>query len=181
MKIFKFLPLLFLFVFASCTTVRVATDYDKEVNFNQYNSFAFFRPGIDKAEISDLDKKRILRAIEENLTMKGFTKSESPTILVSIFTKERERVDVYNNNFGFGWGWNPWWYGGGFYGGNTVSRSTEGTLYIDLIDAKTNNLVWQGIGTANLVTADMEKKEARIKEIVAKILAEYPPGMMENN
>ncbi len=177
MKALKFLPLLLLFVFASCSTVRVATDFDKEANFTQYNSFAFYKPGIDKAQISDLDKKRILRAIEENLSQKGMTKSETPDLLVSIFTKERERVDVYNNNFGYGWGWNPWWYGG--YGGSSVSRSTEGTLYIDLIDAKTNNLVWQGMGSADLVTQDMERKEERIREIVMKILAEYPPGAMK--
>ena len=78
MKALKFLPLLLLFVFASCSTVRVATDYDKEANFNQYNSFAFFKPGIDKAEISDLDKKRILRAIEAELSAKGMSKSENP-------------------------------------------------------------------------------------------------------
>lgn len=177
MKALKFLPLFLLFVFASCSTVRVATDFDKEANFTQYNSFAFYKPGIDKAQISDLDKKRILRAIEESLSLKGMAKSENPDLLVSIFTKERERVDVYNNNFGYGWGWNPWWYGG--YGGSTVSRSTEGTLYIDLIDAKTNSLVWQGMGSADLVTQDMERKEERIREIVMKILAEYPPGAMK--
>ncbi len=178
MKALKFLPLLFLFILTSCSTVRVATDFDKEANFNQYNSFAFYKPGIDKAQISDLDKKRILRAIEANLSLKGMSKSENPDLLVSIFTKERERVDVYNNNFGYGWGWNPWYYGG-YYGGNNISRSTEGTLYIDLIDAKTNNLVWQGMGSADLVTGDMERKEERIREIVTKILAEYPPGAMK--
>lgn len=175
MKALKFLPLLLLLVFASCSTVRVATDYDKEVNFNQYNSFAFFKPGIDKAEISDLDKKRILRAIENELKAKGMTISETPSLLVSIFTKERQRVDVYNNSFGYGWGWNPWYYGG-YYGGSSVSNTTEGTLYIDLIDAKTNNLVWQGMGNADLITSSIEKKEKRIQEIVMKILAEYPPG-----
>lgn len=174
MKALKFLPLLLLLVVTSCSTVRVAMDFDKEANFNNYRSFAFYRPGIDKAEISDLDKKRILRAIEAELTAKGMVKSEQPDLLVSIFTKERERVDVYNNNFGYGWYWNPWWYGG--YYGSTVSRSTEGTLYIDLIDAKTNNLVWQGMGSADLITNDMEKKEARIQEIVREILAQYPPG-----
>jgi hypothetical protein len=84
---------------------------------------------------------------------------------------------VYNNNFGYGWGWSPWYYGS--YYGSTVSRSTEGSLYIDLIDAKTNELVWQGIGSANLITDDMERKEARIKEIVKEILAQYPPGAMQ--
>ncbi len=173
MKAFKLLPILLLFVVTSCTTVRVATDYDRQANFNAYSSFAFYKPGVDKAQISDLDKKRILRAIEVELQKKGLNKSESPDLLVSIFTKERERVDVYNNNFGWGWGWNPWWGGGNW--GTTVTSTPEGTLYIDLIDAKSNELVWQGIGSARLVTDDIDKKDERIREIVSEILAEYPP------
>ncbi|NND63539.1 MAG: DUF4136 domain-containing protein [Flavobacteriaceae bacterium] len=181
MKIFKILPLLaVLAIFTSCTTVRVVTDYDREANFNEYQSFAFFKPGIDKAEVSDLDKKRILRAIDSELSAKGMKKSEDPSILVSIFTKERERVDVYNNNFGWGWGWNPWWYGGWY--GNNVATTTEGSLYIDFIDAKTNELVWQGIGRARLIThSDIDKKEARIREIVREILSKYPPGANSGN
>ena len=179
MKISRLLPLLALtMVFTACSSVRVATDYDTEANFSQYSSFAFYKPGIDQAQISDLDKKRILRAIEAELGAKGMVKSQSPDILVSIFTKERERVDVYNNNFGWGWGWNPWWFGG--VGGSTVSRSTEGSLYIDLIDAKSNDLIWQGIGTSNLETRNIEKKEERIREIVAEVLAQYPPAVASN-
>ncbi|MEL6810869.1 MAG: DUF4136 domain-containing protein [Bacteroidota bacterium] len=180
MKILRFLPiLLLLLVFSSCTTVRVATDYDREANFGSYNKYAFFKPGIDQAQISDLDKKRILRAIDAELSAKGLNKNEQPDILISIFTKERERVDVYNNNFGWGWGWNPWW-GGGF-GGSTVSRSTEGSLYIDFIDAKTNELVWQGVGSARLITSgNIDKKDERIREIVKEIVAQYPPGSTAN-
>ncbi len=175
MKIKTFVPLLLLLLIASsCSTVRVVTDYDKNVNFASYKSFAFFKPGIDQAKISDLDKRRILRAIDAELGMKGMQKSEMADILVSIFTKENERVDVYNNNFGYGWGWNPWYWGGNW--GNTVSTSTEGVLYIDFIDAKTNQLVWQGIGRADLITSgDVDRKEARIREIVKEILSRYPP------
>jgi len=169
MKALKILPIMLLLVLTSCSTVRVAADYDRKANFNNYNSFAFYKPGIDKAEISDLDKKRILRAIDAEMMAKGLTKSEMPDLLVSIFTKERERVDVYNNNFGYGWGWSPYYYG------NSISRTTEGSLYIDLIDAKTNELVWQGIGTADLINGDLERKEERIREIVKEILMKYPP------
>lgn len=165
-----------LFLFASCSSVRVASDYDTNANFNQFTSYAFFKPGIDKAEISDLDKKRILRAIDAEMSAKGLQKSENPTMLISIFTKAKERVDVYQNYYGWGspwgWGWgSPWGMG---YGGSNVSTTTEGTLYIDIIDAKTNELIWQGMGTAP-IARDMEKKEARIKEIVTKILEKYPP------
>ena len=93
------LPFVFLLILSSCVSVRVVADYDREKDFKEYNTYAFYKTGIDKAQISDLDKKRILRAIETEMTNRGFTKSQDPDILVSIFTKEREQVDVYNNNW----------------------------------------------------------------------------------
>ena len=178
MKMLRISLLLALAVVAtSCSTVRVAADYDREIDFSTYKTYAFYKPGIDQVQVSELDKKRILRAIDANLSAKGLTKSENPDMLVSFFTKERERVDVYNDNFGYGWGWGwgPYW--GGYWGGTTVSSSTEGSLFIDFIDAQKNQLVWQGVGTATLITnGNIEKKEARINKIVSEVILKYPPG-----
>ncbi|AXT52750.1 DUF4136 domain-containing protein [Aquimarina sp. BL5] len=173
MKFYSLLSLILIITLSSCSSVRVASDYDKQANFNTYKSYAFFKPGIDKAEISDLDKKRILRAIEADMAAKGFTKSEKPDLLVSIFTKTKENINIYQNNFGFGygWGWNPWFWGAGQ---NTVSRTTEGTLYIDLIDASKKELIWQGMGTAAL-TKKVDKKQQNMNKIVTEILEKYPP------
>lgn len=173
--------LLLFVVVSSCSSVRVASDYDSKADFNQYKTFAFFKSGIDKAEISDLDKRRILRAIESELMAKGYTKSETPDMLVSIFTKSNQRVNVYNNAWGAGaWGWGGWGgfgpgWGWGWNAQPTVTTSTEGTLYIDLIDAKKKELVWQGMGTGYLAQG-REQKEARIKEFVSKVMEKYPPG-----
>jgi hypothetical protein len=175
MKTIKLLPLFLLFAFASCSSVRVYSDYDKTANFMQYKTYAYQKNGIDKAEISDLDKKRILKAIDQQMALKGFTKSDTPDLLVNIFTKEREQVDVnqFSAGWGYGWGfgWNPF-----FFGGNTtnVNRYTEGTLFIDLIDASKKELIWQGEGQGTL-TKNPEKKDAMINEFVAKILQQYPP------
>ena len=57
---------------------------------------------------------------------------------------------------------------------SNVNTTPEGTLFIDLIDAKTKELIWQGEGTGYL-TKNTDKKDARIKEFVAKILDQYPP------
>lgn len=190
MKRIKFfaIPLLLLAFLSSCSSVRVLSDYDQKADFNGYKSYAFYKTGIDKAQISDLDKKRILRAIEAEMGTRGFVKSESPDILVSIFTKEQERVDVYNNNFGwggwggFGWGWGPGWgrgpgLGWGWGGGSSVSTSTQGSLYIDLIDTESKELVWQGKGEGTLAnTKNIQKKEQRIKDFVSQILEQYPPN-----
>ena len=179
MKLLKVFPVLLFFLIASCSSVNVSSDYDKEINFSDYKTYAFYKKGIDKVEISDLDKRRILRAIEADLKAKGFTKSEDPDLLVSIFTKSREKIDVYNNNY---YGWYPWYYGYGYgypghgFGHTNVIKSTEGTLFIDLIDARKKELAWQGIGTGVLTSSkDIEKKEARINEFVSKIMIQYPP------
>ena len=164
-----FLPIIAL-VITSCSSVRVTTDFDTKVDFNQYKTFAFYKTGIDKATISDLDKKRIMRAIETELLAKGMTKSAAPDVLVSLFTKSRERIDINDNSHsGF--------YYPRYYGVNqlSVSQYTEGTLFIDLLDAKKKELVWQGVGSGALSDSNVERKEAKIKEFVNKILAEYPP------
>ena len=103
-----FILLIMAVVLSSCASVYVATDYDQQADFSAYKSFAFFKEGIDKVPISDLDKKRILRAIERNLTSKGMTLSEKPDVLVNIFTREQENVDVYNNS-PYYWGWGMGW------------------------------------------------------------------------
>lgn len=174
MKTIKFLPLLLLFLVSSCCSVSVNSDYDKKVDFAPYKTYAFHKAGIDKAEISDLDKKRILRSIDEVMTAKGFTKSENPDLLIAFFTKEREQVSVsqYNVGWGYGWGygWNPYLWGGN----SSVSRYTEGTLYIDVVDAKKKELIWQGEGQGAL-TKNVDKKDEKVKEFVSKILEQYPP------
>lgn len=173
MNALKILPLVLLFFVASCSTIRVTTDYDTSADFSKYKSFAFYKKGIDKAEISDLDKRRILKAVESEMLAKGFTKSEEPDLLVNIFAKSTQRVDVYNNNFYYGW--HPWYYGPNF--GTQISKYTEGTLFIDLIDANKKELAWQGIGSGGLSTyGNVAKKEEKIKEFVAEIMEQYPPG-----
>jgi len=169
-----FLLSFFVALFSSCSSIKVYSDYDKKVDFTPYKTFAFYKAGIDKVEISDLDKRRILNSIDEVLTAKGFIKSENPDLLINFFTKEREQVDVNQFNmgwgYGWGWGWDPW-----MWGGNTaVNRYVEGTLFIDLIDARKKELIWQGEGIG-VLTKDRDKKEELIKEFVTKILQQYPP------
>ncbi|KOS07804.1 hypothetical protein AM493_18410 [Flavobacterium akiainvivens] len=181
MKAIKLLPLLLATVFAvSCSSVRVNSDYDEAANFTTFKTYGYLKDGVDKAEISDLDKKRILTAIDAEMAKKGFTKSDKPDFLVNIFTKANKEVNVNNwggyggwgYGWGPGWGWGgPWGWGGGY---NSVSTHTEGTLYIDVIDTAKKELVWQGVGTG-VLTKNREKKQERINEFVEKIIAEFPP------
>jgi len=171
MKTLKYIStsIIALIILSSCATVNVKTDYDTKTDFTKFKTFAFYKKGIDKAKISDLDKRRILRAIKTELQAKGMKLSNKPDVLVSIFAKSEKEIDVYNHNY-----WYPSYYSP-FYR-NSVSEYTQGTLFIDIIDANGKKLLWQGVGKGTLNTSgNVAKKEARINQFVAELMEKYPP------
>lgn len=152
----------------SCSSIRVSSDYESATDFSKYKTFAFYKTGIDKAPISDIDKRRIMRSIETELQTKGIQLTENPDLLVSIFTKAREQVDVYQPH------WTPYYYNP--YQTANISKYTEGTLFIDIIDAKEKKLIWQGIGSGALTKSSKpEKREENIQVFVKEILEKFPP------
>ena len=142
-----FIALIFALTFYSCSSIKVVTDFDSSANFSNYKSFAFSKSQIEKIKISDLDKKRILSSIENQMQSKGYVSSTNPDLIISIDTKSRE--DVYINRY------NDYPYYGWF--GPTMSTTYRpssrivGLLYIDIIDAKTGSLLWQSMDQVLLV------------------------------
>jgi hypothetical protein len=173
MKTVKIFLIVLIFGFDSFSTVKVTTDYDTKTNFTSYKTFAFYKKGIDKAKISDLDKRRILRAIESEMVAKGFVKSNKPDLLVSIFAKSRKKINI---DAGVGYP-NYFWYPRYYYGRDRIriTKQTEGTLFIDLIDTKNKKLLWQGIGSGALSAKTGPKKEEKIQYFVKEVLSKFPP------
>ena len=87
----KIILFTFIFFIQSCG-IYVQYDYDSDVNFDNYSSYSFYQPDIDELEISDLDKKRILKSLDLGLKSKGLERSSSPDLLVTFETKSKERV-----------------------------------------------------------------------------------------
>ena len=169
MKNYNKLLILFIsLTYLSCSSVRVSTDYNNEIDFSTYKTYAFSKKGIDKAQINEIDKKRILKALEVELSSIGLRKNSiNPDILVSIFTGANEQINIHNSYNYLGYSWGPW------YNLNYNTSATQGILYIDIIDYKKNELVWQGIGKG-YISENISKKEEQIKSFVNKILLQYP-------
>jgi hypothetical protein len=172
---FTFIVLLSLFV-TSCGTVQVNTDYDRSANFATYKTYSLHQKGLDKLKVNDLDKNRLIKAIDAQMATKGFTKVTSDAdLIVNILTSSKEQVSVRNDNWGYGWGgYYGGFYGGGYYGGNNVSSYQSGTIIIDIIDDKKNVLVWQGVG-ADFNLSNISAKAERIPKAIQEILAKFPP------
>ena len=168
---FTFIVLLSLFV-TSCGTVQVSTDYDRSANFATYKTYSYHQKGLEKLKVNDLDKKRLITAIDTQMAAKGFTKVDSGAdLVVNILTSSKEQVSVNNNN----WGYGSYGYYGGYYGGyNNVSSYQAGTIVLDIIDDKKNILVWQGVGS-DFNLSNISAKAERIPKAIEEILTKFPP------
>ena len=169
---------LFISVLFSCNTIRVSSDFNKNTDFSKLKTYAFSKNGIDKVKINDIDKKRILRAIDVELYNKGFRKSSiDPDFTINFFTETNQKVNYYPSSNYYG---SAVPYGGmGHYASSWYLNSfryNEGVLFIDVVDNKKNELVWQGIGKGYIYNDKPEKKSEKINEMVGKILLQFPPN-----
>ena len=172
--------ILILTVFLSCDIIRVSSDFNKDVDFSKLKTYAFSKQGIDKVKINDIDKKRILKAIDVELYNKGFRKSSiDPDFTINFFTKTNQKVDYYpSNNYYGAMDVSP--YLGSYHYANSwylnSYKYNEGVLFIDVVDNKKNELVWQGIGKGYIYSNNAEKKSEKINAMVGKILLQFPPS-----
>ena len=177
MKAIKLFPLFILLVITSCASVNVNTDYDKSTTFSDYKTYAYYKKGIDHVKISDFDKRRILTAIDSVMLSKNFTKSETPDMMINFYTDAEKDVSINSYYAGYGYGWGYGWGWGYPYGGGTyTSTSIKGILTIDVINAKKNELIWQGIGSGTL-GQNQQNKDEKIRNFVSQILMSFPPEL----
>jgi hypothetical protein len=96
--------------------------------------------------------------------------------IVAIKTTQTQRsLQTFYDGFGGGWGWRR--FGGGGFGESTTTEQDykEGTLVIDLYDAKTKQLIWRG-STQGTVSDKAEKNEKNLNKGVAKMFKDFPPS-----
>jgi hypothetical protein len=166
-----------LFIATSCSSIRVSSDFDKTAGFASYKTYAF-TPEALSMPLDDINRNRILSAVETELAAKGFTKSEnSPDVMIDITIKgEQKQTATATNTGGYGYGYRYGW-GGGF-STTTINYDTyvDGTMFIDMIDVSKKQLVWQGRGTKTInPDASQQRREENINYAVKQIFLQYPP------
>jgi Domain of unknown function (DUF4136) len=167
------IPIVF---FASCSSVSVTSDYDLYADFSKYKSFYIYTGELKGSQLEKvpLVKKRVLNAIETELKKKGMTEEDSIKADMTVYAQANtaEKMNINSYGYGYGYGWGPYPYGRNI----DVSYYTQGSLIIDFVDNKEDDLIWRGIGTAVLQNQGTpEEREQYINEAVAKILDQYPP------
>ena len=162
----------------SCgTSLKVISNYDKNVNFQQYKTFAVDTMRINE-RISQLNINRINNAVKADLVKKGFTENVSdPDLKVrtAAMLKDEQSAAVGTDNGGTykSWDWEGS-VGASRYTTYNLQNYKDGSLLIDIADAKTNKLVWEGIGNKE-VGKLLKDPDKEVPAIVASVMAGFPP------
>ena len=109
----------------------------------------------------------------------------TPDVKVAYHFRTRDVVDRQTTSDGFGWGGGPWggwggWGYGGWGGGPDWSTTREvprtmGVLTVDLVESRSNEVVWRGKALEDKVAGSQHGNEDQVWKSVGKMFEKYPP------
>jgi hypothetical protein len=152
---------------------KVQTDFDHQTNFSHYKTYSWQK--ITPA--NSLWDARIKDAVDAQLATRGWTQVESggDVAVVAIKTTNTQRtLQTFYDGMGGGWGWRR--FGGGGFGESTTTEQDykEGTLVVDLYDAKSKQLIWRG-SAEDTLSDNAGKNEKTLDKGVVKMFKAFPP------
>ncbi len=179
--------MLVLFALTAVFAMSVKSDYQKNFDFSQLRTFTFKtdRASSDPLSTNTLEAGRIQNALTAQLQANGFNQSsQNPDFIVAFYSRTKERTQVQSlGGFGPGFGWGRgfgWGYGIPYrarwrwgYGPDIwTTNYTQGCVMADIIDARTNQLVWRGKVTDTVNGIGQSEKQANqaAKDLISKFL-----------
>jgi Domain of unknown function (DUF4136) len=160
--------LLFLFVALPASAEEIKLDYDREVDFSRYKTFAW-SPGQDPAK-NPANHIRITRSVERGFTAKGLAKSAegNPDAYLMYHARVDDLVKVTGKSAG------GYWEPSNLRTTVDIGKVRQGTLVLEMYDGGTKDVIWRGIASGLAVRPD--RTEEDIDAAVKKLLEGYPPA-----
>jgi Domain of unknown function (DUF4136) len=160
----------------SVVAQSVKTDYDKAIDFSKFKHYEWR----DSAEFEKQPELKtryavgidlVLSEVNKGLMKKGYVPVNfDPDFYVTFFLGTKGMTDVSTLDWGW-YGWGPYWYP--TWTTVMVNHYTEGTLVLDIVDAKTKRLAWRAFCKDDI--RDPKQRHENVERTVKKALKKFPP------
>jgi len=160
--------------------ITVKSDFDPAAApaMRAYKTYSW-APSKRDQTVSQINAQRIHTAVDAALAAKGFQKVPSGgDFMVAYIATTAQQTDYTTTNDYYGYGWGRW-YGAG--GGMSTSRTTaynwtQGTLVLDIVDGKSNEMVYRATAEAE-VNQDLSpaERQTRLNGAAVQMLEKFPP------
>lgn len=162
---------------AGLVWAKVVSDHDPNADFSSYSTYEWLeRENSAEHLLPNHLRLRLRRVTEEVLATKGLQPSPAPPqtdLLLTYYLSTEQKLEIEHVGYS---PYSPWGYGywpGFNYGYTEVRSYPEGTLVLDIVDARTRKLVW--IGTLQREVRSTDPSGKQIRKSVTKLLKSYPP------
>lgn len=150
---------------------KVTIDYAHDFDFSAVKTFQYVSPKED-ASPNPLMAERIETLIKEKLVEGGLAEvADNPDVYITYHVAAQDQTVYNTTTMGYGGRWGGWrgWGASGMASSTTTAHTyTEGTLVIDLYDAREKKMIWRGTGTVT-VKEKPEKRVEQIEKILEKL------------
>lgn len=178
----RLVPLLLALLLSACATgPRISSDTDPQADFADYRTYGFYSPlAVEPKGYATPSSSLMKTAVRREMQARGYVYDEStPDLWVNINAYISERQDVVSvPEMSLGYYYNyraNAYFAVPFWSERTnVRRYREGTLNVDLVDARGKRLVWEGVAVGRVSRLKPVEREQRINSTIAEIFAAYP-------
>lgn len=183
----RYYLLLILVCLGGCASHPVVSrDYDSAYDFSRLTTYGVEKQLAVSENAAKIDNQlmdnRLDRSLVVGLNQKGYRRSATPDFIAQYgyYIKTVIQSNPYPDDMGFGVGstfGHRYPYGGVSVGtGSRVEQHEVGLFVIDILDARTKELVWQGKANRKILDYDYPEKVSQdVLTVVLEILQYFPP------
>lgn len=162
--------------------LKVTTDFDKQADFSKYKTYKINPVDVRHESVSQHNKDLLRAAVVAEMTRHGFTQDTlKPDLIMNIVTVIRQTKEsmAVTDDYAYGGMYRPYYWNSSFgppvYTTSDANQFKNGSVIIDIADAANSNLLWEGVGSAQ-IEQPLTNPEAQIKAVVKEIMKDFPPG-----
>ena len=161
---------------ACAATMTVSSHVERGLDFSRYRSFAWgpadaLPTGDPRLDQNPFFKDHVQGAVEQQLARRGLAlASEDADLLIHYHANITRRIDPNQADRAYGY----------CASGDCPSTQVDyeaGTLVLDIIDARSNRLIWRGWAQKSVedMLRDPDRMARSIEEAVTRMLQRLPP------
>ncbi len=163
-------------VAACATTMTVSSHVDRGADFARYHTYAWgpadlLPTGDPRLDANPFFKDYLQGEVEKQLAARRIQgPSGTPDLLIHYHANISQRLDVSGVDTSRGYA---------YEGLGSVREYEGGTIVLDLVDARTQRVIWRGWAqdaAANML-ANKDAMAKKVREAVTRMLATLPPPL----
>lgn len=169
---------------SSSSPIESAYDYNRQVDFTGYRTYAFISENpmsVSQAQgaVNPMLQGRLMESIRIAMNAKGYSEVQDVeaadmAIGFTVGSRDQIKVDTYPSSFQTGYSRRGYYYGYNYGTETRVRQYTEGQLAVDVFDVASHTPAFHGVASKKISDSDRKNQQEVLNAIATEALSGFP-------